>query len=106
VNVTAIHHGVSTTVVEIEAYSQAPWGKWQSALVSAIARLNEQPNFEVAVPADPDFVSGVSCRFQGKGFSFVSDIPGEVIIVFGTLRPRFSEQLMAEIAESWASVAA
>jgi hypothetical protein len=103
-NVTAIHHGVSTTVVEIEAFSQAPWGKWQVALVSAIAQLNAQPNFEVAVPTDPDFVSGLSCKFQGKDFSFVSDVPGEVIIVFGTLRPRFSEQLIAEIAESWASV--
>ncbi|HEV7609666.1 MAG TPA: hypothetical protein VGO61_20190 [Steroidobacteraceae bacterium] len=104
-NLIAIHHGASTTVVKIDGFSQASWRRWQSALVSAIARLNEQPNFEVTVPTDADFISGVSCTFQGKAFSFVSDVPGEVIIVFGTLRPRFSEQLVAEITESWASVA-
>jgi hypothetical protein len=104
-NVTAIHHGVSTTVVEVEGFAQVSWAPWQAALVSAIAKLGARDAFDVTVPDDPNFVTGLSCKFQGKDFSFISDNPGEVVIAFGTLRPRFSEQLMAEIAESWSSVA-
>jgi len=101
--ITGIAHGHYSLVMEVADHAGESYEQWYPQAIAALTQLNENEGLAVTLPIDESTLveSGVPCQYQGKSFEVWSDRPGEIVVVFGTLRPRQSEQLLAAIQRVW-----
>ncbi len=102
--VTAKLHGSTSTTISVAEFSASTLDSWYRALTAAIHALAHAKYFEVSLPINSDYVtSGVNCAYRGGTFEIWSDLPGEVVVRFGSLRPRIADELVTALADVWAS---
>jgi hypothetical protein len=100
--IISAHHGSATTCVKVAGYDGAPLATWYRDLAAAVRALDGTGDFEVSLPQECDFVGTVvAIQFRGKTFSLGSDIPGELLLSYGSLRPRYASELVDAMSAAW-----
>ena len=97
-------HGSTSTTISVAEFSASTLDSWYRVLTVAIQALAHAKYFEVSLPLKSDYVtSGVDCVYRGGTFEIWSDRPGEVLVRFGSLRPRVADELVTALTDVWAS---
>jgi hypothetical protein len=102
-NIVSNELGADSVIIKVAGHGADGYEAWYATLTDAIRRLGDSGEFDVPKPTIGDFVTaGVRCLFNGRDFAFWSDVPGEILIKFGTLRPRRALELIDALKNVWA----
>jgi hypothetical protein len=102
---TASLHGSTSTTISVAEFSFCTRDSWYTTLSAAIKAMARAKYFEVSLPIKGDYVtSGVICSYRGGTFEIWSDRDGEVVVRFGSLRPRAADELVTALVDVWASL--
>jgi hypothetical protein len=97
-------HGSTSTTISVAEFSASTLDSWYRVLTVAIQALAHAKYFEVSLPINSDYVtSGAKCVYRDGTFEIWSDRPGEVVVRFGSLRPRVADELVTALADVCAS---